>query len=97
MNQMQIPHPASPLLPHCAPTLPASAYSDPQWFRDEQTRIWARSWVHAGRLADLPPMTMRRVEIAGQNLILVRDREGAVTAFHNTCRHRGSELCGEPE
>jgi glycine betaine catabolism A len=34
---------------------------------------------------------------AGQNLILIRDRDGAVTAFHNTCRHRGSELCAEPE
>jgi Rieske 2Fe-2S family protein len=97
MNQMQIPHPASPLLPHCEPSLPALAYYDGDWFAAEQKTIWARSWVYAGRLNDLPVMTMRRVEIAGQNLILVRDREGAITAFHNTCRHRGSELCAEPE
>lgn len=97
MNQMQIPHPASPLLPHCEPSLPAAAYFDPEWYRREQQQIWGRNWVYSGRVNDLPPMTMRRIEIAGQNLILVRDREGAITAFHNTCRHRGSELCSENE
>lgn len=97
MNQMQIPHPASPLLAQCEPTLPASAYFDPEWFRQEQTKIWGRNWIYAGRVNDLPVMTMRRIEIGGQNLILVRDRDGAVTAFHNTCRHRGSELCTEAE
>ncbi|MBX9456276.1 MAG: aromatic ring-hydroxylating dioxygenase subunit alpha [Rhizobium sp.] len=94
---MQIPHPASPLLPHCEPSLPALAYYDPDWFAEERQKIWAGHWIYAGRVNDLPPMTMRRVEIAGQNLIVVRDREGAITVFHNTCRHRGSELCTEPE
>lgn len=97
MNQMQTPHPASPLLPHCEPSLPAPAYYDPQWFAGERRKIWSRHWIYAGRVNDLPPMTMRRVEVAGEDLILVRDRDGAVTAFHNTCRHRGSELCAEPE
>ena len=35
--------------------------------------------------------------MAGENLILCRDAAGTVTAFHNTCRHRGSELCAEAE
>ena len=96
MNQMQVPHPASPLLPHCEPSLPAQAYYD-QWFAEQQRKIWSRSWIYAGRVDDLPPMTTRRVEVAGQNLILVRDRAGVITAFHNTCRHRGSELCAEPQ
>jgi Rieske 2Fe-2S family protein len=97
MNQAQFPHPASPLLDHCQPSLPSKSYFDPDWYREEQARIWATSWIYAGRLNDLPPMTMRRLDVAGQNLILVRDRDGAVTAFHNTCRHRGSELCAGPE
>lgn len=97
MNQMQIPHPASPLLAHCEPTLPAIAYYDDGWFAEEQKAIWSRHWIYAGRVNDLPPMTMRRIAVAGQNLILVRDRDGAITAFHNTCRHRGSELCTEGE
>lgn len=42
---------------------------------------------------DLPPMTMRRIAVGGHNLILINDRGGPVRAFHNTCRHRGAELC----
>lgn len=85
--------PASPLLDHCPETLPASSYHDPDWFAREERAIWRRNWVHVGRMDDLPRGTMRRIEVAGQNLILCRDRDGRVTAFHNTCRHRGAELC----
>lgn len=84
---------ASPLLDHCPETLPAHAYHDPEWFAREQRAIWRRNWVYVGRLDDLPCGTMRRVAVAGQNLILCRDGAGRVTAFHNTCRHRGAELC----
>lgn len=84
---------ASPLLDHCPETLPAVAYHDPDWFARERQSIWRRNWVHVGRLNDLPQETMRQVEVGGQNLILCRDRDGNVTAFHNSCRHRGAQLC----
>jgi Rieske 2Fe-2S family protein len=97
MNQIERPHPASPLLRHREPTLPSSAYFDPVWHEAERDRIWAKHWVYATRLTDIAPMTVRRISVAGQNLILVRDRDGGVSAFHNTCRHRGAELCREAE
>lgn len=87
----------SPLLDHCPETLPAKAYFDPDWYTAETRAIWRRNWVHVGRLNDLPTGTMRRVEIGGQNLILCRAQDGSVTAFHNTCRHRGAELCSVQE
>jgi glycine betaine catabolism A len=90
-------HPGSPLLDHCPEGLPAAAYRDPAWFERERKAIWARNWVYAGRLNDLAPGTMRRAEVAGQALILCRDAAGRVTAFHNTCRHRGAELCSQAE
>ncbi|MBL0372204.1 aromatic ring-hydroxylating dioxygenase subunit alpha [Rhizobium sp. KVB221] len=93
MNQMHMPDTASPLLDHCPPTLPAECYFDPDWFACEQKLIWSRQWVYVGRFNDLPEMTMRRISVAGENLILIRDRDDNVTCFHNTCRHRGSELC----
>jgi len=93
MNQMHRTSPASPLLDHCPPTLAAATYCDPAWYAREQKMIWSRQWIYAGRLDDLAPMRMRRISIAGENLILVRDRDGTVACFHNTCRHRGSELC----
>jgi Rieske 2Fe-2S family protein len=90
-------HPQSPLLTHCPPTLPSEAYLDAGWYARELRGIWAREWVYAGRLADLAAGTMRRVTVGGENLILCRDADGVVTAFHNTCRHRGAELCARAE
>lgn len=89
------PHqpPRSPLLDHCPATLPAHAYYDDAWYRQEQQTLWANNWIYVGRLADLDPNTMRRVTLAGHALILCRDDGPTPKAYHNTCRHRGSELC----
>lgn len=97
MNKPHQPAPSSPLLDHCPATLPASAYYDPGHFARELKTIWARNWVYAGRVNNMAPMSMRRLAVAGENLILVKDAEGAFTCFHNTCRHRGAELCSLPE
>ncbi|MGA1181738.1 MAG: aromatic ring-hydroxylating oxygenase subunit alpha, partial [Marivivens sp.] len=83
----------SPLLDHCPPTLPAAAYYDADWFARERRGIWQREWVYAGRLNDLPKGKMRPLTVGGAGVILCRSPEGDVTAYHNTCRHRGSELC----
>ena len=85
----------SPLLDHCPPTLPPEAYWHPDWAERERQGIWARQWVYVGRRDGLAPGTMRRVEIAGDNLIVVCAADGSLSAFHNTCRHRGSVLCVE--
>ncbi len=90
-------HPAAPLLPHCQPSLPAHTYFDEDRYRRELAEIWGRNWIYVARENDVAPGSIRRISVAGQNLILVRDREGGVTCFHNTCRHRGAELCSEPE
>lgn len=86
-------HPQSPLLDHCPETLPAHAYYDPQWYAREQRSIWRNNWVCVGRLNDLPNGCMRREDVAGASIILCRHADGSVSAFHNSCRHRGSELC----
>lgn len=88
-----MPHPASPLLDHCPPGLPAAAYRSPVWFEHETRAIWRRHWIYAGRLADLAPGTMRPVTIGGAGVILVRTAKGEPRAWHNVCRHRGAEIC----
>src|SRR5262245_9666578 len=97
MNQIQSFHPASPLLGRFEPSLPAVSYYDPVRFEREMKEIWARNWIYAGRANDLPPMTLRRLSVAGQNLILVKDQDGTVSCFHNVCRHRGAEICSAAE
>ena len=33
------------------------------------------------------------LDIVGESILVVRNRQGALRAFYNVCRHRGSRLC----
>jgi Rieske 2Fe-2S family protein len=79
-------------------TLPAEAYYDPAVYKHELSTIWYRQWVYLCRADALEgPGAFRTETIGDQSVLLLRDGEGVVRAFHNTCRHRGSQLCLEPE
>lgn len=86
-------HPLSPRLDHCPDGLPRAAYFDQGWYAREMATLFARQWVMVGRLADVGPGTMRRVRVGAAEAVLCRTPDGALSAFHNSCRHRGSELC----
>jgi Rieske 2Fe-2S family protein len=86
-------HPLSPRLDHCPVGLPKHAYLSDDWFAREQATLFARQWICAGRLADVAPGTMRRLRLGLAEVILCRGADGALSAFHNSCRHRGAELC----
>lgn len=74
-------------------TLPAASYRDPDHHRHEIDAIWLRSWLCAGRSADLAePLSFRTFRIGDQEALVLRDETGILRAFHNTCRHRGSVL-----
>jgi glycine betaine catabolism A len=74
-------------------TLPAAAYTDPAVFAWEAEQFFARSWVCAGRAADLPrPGDQAAVAAGGETVLLVRDEQGTLRGFFNVCRHRGHEL-----
>jgi glycine betaine catabolism A len=79
-----------------ARTLPARHYTDPELFRRELDAIHHDLWLHAGRTEALDaPGRYFLVRFAGVNLIVLRDEQGGIAAFHNTCRHRGTLLCRE--
>ncbi|MEH7828715.1 aromatic ring-hydroxylating oxygenase subunit alpha [Gemmobacter denitrificans] len=90
-------HPLSPRLPHCPEGLPRAAYMDKAWYDREMATIFARQWVMVGRAADFAAGKMRRVTLGEAQVIVVRDTAGALAAWHNSCPHRGSELCRQPE
>jgi len=83
-------------LERCESTLPATYYYDPAHHLREVEAIWYRSWLCAGRVQDVEDAGSYCVyRIGDQALIITRDTEGRLHAFHNTCRHRGAELCAE--
>ena len=79
-------------------SLPASWYLDPAHFEREVREIWGRNWVYLCRAETLDgPRAFRTFEVAGQPILLLRDQEGELQGFFNTCRHRGSILCPQAE
>jgi len=90
-------HPQSPRLESCPEGLPRAAYMDPAWHEREMATVFARQWVMAGRAADFPAGRMRRVTLGAALVIVVRDADGKLAAWHNSCPHRGSELCRAEE
>ena len=79
-----------------ARTLPREYYTSPEIFAQEQERIFRRHWQCIGRASAFrKPGEYRLRVVAGESLIVVRDRAGDLHAFFNVCRHRGTQLCRE--
>jgi Rieske 2Fe-2S family protein len=65
-------------------------------FRAERDRIFMRSWLLVGHVSQLAAGgNYFLFELDRESVIVVRDANGAIHAFHNHCRHRGSRLCQE--
>src|SRR2546427_348525 len=78
-------------------TLPGRYYTLAEIYAEEQERIFTARWICVGRAAEIPAAgdyVLRT--IAGESVIVVRGRDGALRAFYNVCRHRGTRLCEEP-
>jgi Rieske 2Fe-2S family protein len=77
-------------------TLPARYYTDPEIFRQELETFFRGMWVCAGREEQLEnPGDYFLSEVAGESIIVTRDSGGALRAFYNVCRHRGTRMCRE--
>lgn len=82
--------------PLAAGTQTASAeyYTDPAHFRQELEAIHYRTWLHAGRTEQIAEAGSYFVrQIGDASVIVLRNQQGGVSAFHNVCRHRGTLLC----
>jgi len=75
-------------------TLPSHSYFEPAHFRRELEALWYRQWLYVCRADAIPNAgDWRTFTIGTQNILVVRDADDTLRAFHNTCRHRGSILC----
>ena len=77
-------------------TLAREYYTSEAILAEERERIFARGWNCAGRASDLAkPGDFFVREIAGESIIVTRDKSGTPRAFFNVCRHRGTRICRE--
>ena len=76
-----------------AHAMPKSVYTSPDFARAEQEHIFAKDWLCAGRVESLAnPGDYMTMTIAGEPVIILRDREGVLRGMSNVCRHRMSTL-----
>lgn len=71
-------------------------YTDRAVYFLELERIIYRHWIFAGHVSQFPDAgDFRVLNVAGESAIIVRSKDGALKAFANVCRHRGSLVCLE--
>ncbi len=76
-----------------ASALPAACYTSDRFFAAETEAIHRRNWFFVGLASELARSgAYRAIETVGGPVIVLRDGSGALSAFANVCRHRGSIL-----
>ncbi len=76
-----------------ARAMPPSVYTSLEFLSQELSKVFGSEWLCAGRSSALPnPGDYTTMEIAGDPIMIVRDRDGQLRAQSNVCRHRMSTL-----
>ena len=76
-----------------ADAMPKSVYTSAEFAALEQTHIFGKEWLCAGRAEALPnPGDYLTMKITGEPIIILRDRDGNLRGLSNVCRHRMSTL-----
>jgi Rieske 2Fe-2S family protein len=78
------------------PTLSGLDYTADAVFADEREHVWWGHWVCIGRAAEVAePGDFLVRDLAGESIIVARNRAGELRAFYNVCAHRGTKLLDE--
>src|SRR5438093_2381785 len=73
--------------------LPQRNFVSPAVFAEEQEKVFSKQWVLVGHQSQIAKSgDYFTAEVAGESLIIVRDKRAEICGFYNVCRHRGSRL-----
>ena len=71
-------------------------YTNEAIYRADLELIFARHWIFVGQEPDVPePGDVMALHIGDAPVLVLRDNDGTVRAFHNLCRHRGAQLIAD--
>lgn len=77
-------------------SLEAPFYTGQEFFDLDIEAVFARNWLFVAAEAELPePGDYVTVALGPYSVILLRDDDEEVRAFHNVCRHRGARILNE--
>jgi phenylpropionate dioxygenase-like ring-hydroxylating dioxygenase large terminal subunit len=100
---VQVPYAKNITIASCSSTGPMSieSYVSPEFFERERKLIFGRAWLNLGRIEQLPKANsyfVKQIEVCKAPVLVTRDGNGEIRAFHNVCTHRGNlvalEECG---
>lgn len=74
-------------------TLPAGLYTRADVYEADLEVIFHKHWIAVGVECDVPePGDVYAVDIGPSSIVIVRDEDDQLRAFHNVCSHRGAKL-----
>jgi len=74
-------------------TLPAWVYGHKDLTRLELQRVLLPSWQIVCHVNSIPKAgDYQTLDVGPESVIVLRDRDGTIRAYHNVCRHRGARL-----
>ncbi|MBY0420983.1 MAG: aromatic ring-hydroxylating dioxygenase subunit alpha, partial [Parvularculaceae bacterium] len=81
-----------------APAISPERYISRDYLEREKEKLWSNVWQVACREEEIPNVgDYVTYEIGDDSFIVVRNKQGGISAFHNVCAHRGRRLtsgCG---
>ncbi len=77
--------------------LPNEHYVSEAVYQEEKHEILFKNWTGLDVANSIPEAgDAKPIDFMGMPLLIVRDRDGSIGVFQNTCRHRGMILVSEP-
>lgn len=78
-------------------SLPQALYTSEASFQADIEHIFYRQWLFAGHSCDIPKAgDYLNVQVGGESVVIIRDKDQQVYAHFNVCRHRGSRIVSQP-
>jgi phenylpropionate dioxygenase-like ring-hydroxylating dioxygenase large terminal subunit len=93
MNSLSVANPESLAAEKVHHALPAWVYNNAQLSRLEFERVLKPSWQIVCHVNSIPKTgDFQTLDLGSDSVMVLRDRDGSIRAFHNVCRHRGARL-----
>ena len=75
--------------------LSAEVFTSPEQFELERKHIFKKVWLNVGRVEQLAKpgdYFVKDIAMCQTSILVVRDQQGDIRAFHNMCSHRGNKI-----